>query len=150
MHVRSEPWWQPPDDDLDDAAAFVQRRLGGTSLTTGPSAGEASPGATPGGVDEDGLDEMDRALRDLLDGNSDGDGDDSADAGTKAFEREQELSIANNRRDLLVQMERAMERLDKGTYGHCESCVQPIMKARLQAFPSATLCVKCKQREERR
>jgi RNA polymerase-binding protein DksA len=80
----------------------------------------------------------------------DGAGDDQADAGSKTFEREQELSIANNRRDLLVQMERAMERLDKGTYGHCESCAQPIMKARLQAFPSATLCVRCKQREERR
>jgi RNA polymerase-binding protein DksA len=80
----------------------------------------------------------------------DGAGDDQADAGSKTFEREQELSIANNRRDLLVQMERAMERLDKGTYGHCESCSQPIMKARLQAFPSATLCVRCKQREERR
>lgn len=80
----------------------------------------------------------------------DGAGDDQADAGSKTFEREQELSIANNRRDLLVQMERAMERLDKGTYGHCESCHEPIMKARLQAFPSATLCVRCKQREERR
>lgn len=80
----------------------------------------------------------------------DGAGDDQADAGSKTFEREQELSIANNRRDLLVQMERAMERLEKGTYGHCESCTQPIPKARLQAFPSATLCVKCKQREERR
>jgi RNA polymerase-binding protein DksA len=80
----------------------------------------------------------------------DGAGDDQADAGSKTFEREQELSIANNRRDLLVQMERAMERLDKGTYGYCESCHEPIMKARLQAFPSVTQCVKCKQREERR
>src|SRR4030095_14995139 len=44
----------------------------------------------------------------------DGAGDDQADAGSKTFEREQELSIANNRRDLLMQMERAMERLGKG------------------------------------
>lgn len=86
----------------------------------------------------------------LQQSDGDGAGDDQADAGSKTFEREQELSIANNRQNLLVQMERAMERLDKGTYGHCESCSQPIMKARLQAFPSATLCVKCKQREERR
>jgi RNA polymerase-binding protein DksA len=89
-------------------------------------------------------------LHSLQTTSGDGAGDDQADAGSKTFEREQELSIANNRRDLLVQMERAMERIDKGTYGHCESCAQPIMKARLQAFPSATLCVKCKQREERR
>lgn len=97
--------------------------------------------------------DYDRALAEitrLQQSGGDGAGDDQADAGSKTFEREQELSIANNRRDLLVQMERAMERLERGTYGHCESCVQPIMKARLQAFPSATLCVKCKQREERR
>ncbi len=97
--------------------------------------------------------DYDRAIAEitrLQQSSGEGAGDDQADAGSKTFEREQELSIANNRRDLLVQMERAMERLDKGTYGHCESCSQPIMKARLQAFPSATLCVKCKQREERR
>jgi RNA polymerase-binding protein DksA len=97
--------------------------------------------------------DYDRAMAELnhlQQAGGDGAGDDQADAGSKTFEREQELSIANNRRDLLVQMERAMERLDKGTYGHCESCAQPIMKARLQAFPSATLCVRCKQREERR
>jgi RNA polymerase-binding protein DksA len=97
--------------------------------------------------------DYDRAMTELnhlQQAGGDGAGDDQADAGSKTFEREQELSIANNRRDLLVQMERAVERLDKGTYGHCESCAQPIMKARLQAFPSATLCVRCKQREERR
>jgi RNA polymerase-binding protein DksA len=97
--------------------------------------------------------DYDRALADitrLQQSAGDGAGDDQADAGSKTFEREQELSIANNRRDLLLQMERAMERLDAGTYGRCESCSQPIPKARLQAFPSATLCVRCKQREERR
>jgi RNA polymerase-binding protein DksA len=97
--------------------------------------------------------DYDRAMAELnhlQQAGGDGAGDDQADAGSKTFEREQELSIANNRRDLLMQMERAMERLDKGTYGHCESCAQPIMKARLQAYPSAPLCVRCKQREERR
>jgi RNA polymerase-binding protein DksA len=97
--------------------------------------------------------DYDRALAEitrLQQSGGDGAGDDQADAGSKTFEREQELSIANNRRDLLLQMERAMERLDAGTYGRCESCSQPIPKARLQAFPSATLCVRCKQREERR
>jgi DnaK suppressor protein len=77
-------------------------------------------------------------------------GDDSADAGTKAFEREQELALTQNARDLLDQGERALARIDAGTYGVCESCGQPIGKARLLAFPRATLCVKCKQREERR
>ena len=77
-------------------------------------------------------------------------GDDQADAGTKAFEREQDLALAQNARDLLDQGERALARIDAGTYGVCESCGKPIGKARLLAFPRATLCVECKQREERR
>jgi DnaK suppressor protein len=77
-------------------------------------------------------------------------GDDPADAGAKAFEREQELALTQNAQDLLLQTERAFERIDAGTYGVCESCGKPIGKARLMAFPRATLCVECKQREERR
>jgi DnaK suppressor protein len=77
-------------------------------------------------------------------------GDDTADAGTKAFEREHELALTQNSRRLLDQGERALARIDAGTYGVCESCGQPIGKARLLAFPRATLCVACKQREERR
>jgi DnaK suppressor protein len=77
-------------------------------------------------------------------------GDDQADAGTKAFEREHELALTQNAQDLLDQGERALARIDAGTYGVCESCGQPIGKARLLAFPRATLCVPCKQREERR
>ena len=79
-----------------------------------------------------------------------GAGDDQADAGTKTFEREHEMSLAANSRDLLSQVERALQRLDDHTYGICESCGNPIGKGRLQAFPRATLCVSCKQREERR
>lgn len=81
---------------------------------------------------------------------SDGAGDDQADAGAKTYEREHEMALAGNSRDLLVQNERAIQRMDSGTYGICESCGKPIGKARLQAFPRATLCVTCKQREERR
>ena len=52
--------------------------------------------------------------------------------------------------DLLDQGERALCRIDAGTYGVCESCGKPIGKARLLAFPRAALCVECKQRQERR
>jgi RNA polymerase-binding protein DksA len=83
------------------------------------------------------------------DASSEGSGDE-ADAGTKTFEREHEMSLAQNSRDLLLQVERALARLDAGTYGRCENCGNPIPKARLQAFPRATLCVACKTREERR
>ncbi|WP_246178869.1 TraR/DksA family transcriptional regulator [Actinomadura decatromicini] len=81
---------------------------------------------------------------------SDGAGDDQADAGAKTYEREHELALSYNSQDLLAQIERAVQRMDAGTYGTCESCAKPIGKARLQVFPRATLCVTCKQREERR
>ena len=77
-------------------------------------------------------------------------GDDPADAGAKTFQREHELALTQNARELLALSERALARMDDGTFGVCESCGQPIGKARLQAFPRATLCVTCKQREERR
>ena len=77
-------------------------------------------------------------------------GDDEADAGAKTFEREHEFAMTSNARHLLEQTDRAVARIDAGTYGACESCGQPIGKARLMAFPRAVLCVTCKQREERR
>ncbi|MDQ3430933.1 MAG: TraR/DksA family transcriptional regulator, partial [Actinomycetota bacterium] len=89
-------------------------------------------------------------IAELIRDSADTAGDDQADAGSKAFEREHEMSLANNTRDLLAQGERAMQRIDDGTYGSCESCGNPIGKERLRFFPRATLCVACKQREERR
>jgi DnaK suppressor protein len=97
--------------------------------------------------------EIERAESDIADrlGDSVSDaGDDQADMGAKAFEREQELALAYNARELLTQTERALVRIESESYGSCESCGEPIGKARLQAFPRATLCVSCKQREERR
>ena len=80
----------------------------------------------------------------------DGAGDDPADAGTATFEREQEISLANNAREVFDQSARALARLLDGTYGICESCGSPIGKNRLQAFPRATLCLPCKSKQERR
>ena len=88
-------------------------------------------------------------LADLIRDSGDGAGDDQADAGSKTFEREHEMSLANNARDMLLQVEHALARLANGTYGACESCGTPIGKGRLQAFPRATLCLACKQAEER-
>ena len=90
------------------------------------------------------------ALDDLQHNRLDTAGDDPADAGNKTFEREQEMSIANNRLHLITQLQRARARVDEGSYGLCENCGKTIPKARLQAYPSATLCVDCKTREERR
>ena len=77
-------------------------------------------------------------------------GDDQADAGAKTFQREHELALTQNARELLELSERALARMEDGTFGVCASCGQAIGKARLQAFPRATLCVTCKQREDRR
>ena len=86
----------------------------------------------------------------LLRDGGDGAGNDQADVGSTTLERDHEMSLANNARDMLDQIERALSRIDDGTYGVCESCGQAIGKGRLQAFPRATLCVSCKEREERR
>jgi DnaK suppressor protein len=91
--------------------------------------------------------EIAEAQRDRL---TDSAGDDQADTGTKTFEREQEISLANNVRERVAQVERALDRLDDGQYGWCERCGNAIPVERLAAFPSATLCVSCKQLEERR
>ncbi|MDP3967288.1 MAG: TraR/DksA C4-type zinc finger protein [Nocardioides sp.] len=80
----------------------------------------------------------------------DGAGHDQADVGSSTFERDHEITIANNARDMLMQTERALARIADGTYGVCERCEEPIGKMRLMAFPRATLCLSCKQREERR
>lgn len=75
--------------------------------------------------------------------------DDFADAGSATFERERDLSIQNNVRDLIDQMRRAIQRIDDGNYGTCERCGNPIEAARLKALPHALLCMDCKRREER-
>ncbi|MFC6020368.1 TraR/DksA family transcriptional regulator [Plantactinospora solaniradicis] len=93
------------------------------------------------------LSEITELQRDRL---TDSAGDDQADTGTKTFEREQEISLANSILERITQVERALERLDEGSYGWCERCGNPIPVERLAAFPSATLCVSCKQLEERR
>jgi len=89
-------------------------------------------------------------LHDLMRDAGDGAGNDQADVGSTTFERDHEMSLANNARDMLAQTERAIARIEDGSYGVCESCGQPIGKMRVMAFPRATLCLSCKQREERR
>ncbi|MDX6308231.1 MAG: hypothetical protein QOI06_1277 [Nocardioidaceae bacterium] len=86
----------------------------------------------------------------LLREGGEGAGHDQADVGSNTFERDHEMSMARNARDNLVLVKEAIARIDDGTYGVCESCGRPIGKMRLQAFPRATLCMECKQRQERR
>lgn len=76
--------------------------------------------------------------------------DESADAGTATFEREKELSIEQNVRDLIQKIDRALKRIEAGTYGICERCGKPIEKARLKALPYVDLCIKDARAQSRR
>ena len=89
-------------------------------------------------------------LADLFLDGADGAGRDPADVGSSNFERDQEMSLVQNARDMLEQAQLAFRLFESGEYGWCEACGKPIGKDRLQVFPRATMCLSCKLREERR
>lgn len=91
-----------------------------------------------------------KGLASLFDEGTEGAGRDPADVGSTNFERDQEMSLVQNARDMLEQAQLALRLFDSGQYGWCEACGEPIGKDRLTAFPRATMCLACKQREERR
>jgi DnaK suppressor protein len=76
--------------------------------------------------------------------------DESADAGTATFEREKDLSIEQNVRDLLAKIDRALQRIEEGRFGICDRCGKPIEKARVKALPYVDLCIKDAQAQSRR
>jgi len=74
--------------------------------------------------------------------------DHMADQGSATFARELDMTIVEQARESLEQIERAMRRMDEGTYGTCARCGEPIPAERLEAMPEAELCVSCKEHEE--
>ncbi len=73
----------------------------------------------------------------------DGVGNHLADDATEVFTRERNLALRDNARELLAQVDAALQRLDDGTYGVCARCGREISTERLEALPSATLCITC-------
>ena len=67
----------------------------------------------------------------------------SADGGSMAFELEKELTLDENTRHLLNQVEHALVLIKKKKYGNCENCSEPIPVARLEAIPYSTICKAC-------
>tara|TARA_B100001057_G_scaffold376264_1_gene381271 strand:- start:37574 stop:37951 length:378 start_codon:yes stop_codon:yes gene_type:complete len=67
----------------------------------------------------------------------------SADGGSMAFELEKELTLDENTRHLLNQVEHALVLIKKKKYGNCENCGEPIPVARLEAIPYSTICKSC-------
>jgi len=76
--------------------------------------------------------------------------DHMADQGSATFERELDMTFEENERDLLDQVRAALSRLEAGTYGTCSRCGAEIPPARLEAVPTASLCIQCKEAEETR
>ncbi|MCB2189031.1 MAG: RNA polymerase-binding protein DksA [Deltaproteobacteria bacterium] len=58
------------------------------------------------------------------------------------------LRIRDRERKLIAKIEEALERIDDGSYGICESCGEDISDERLKARPVTTLCIDCKKRQE--
>ncbi len=65
---------------------------------------------------------------------------------TESMELEKRLALENRLNSLLVEVERAIQKLDAGTYGMCDICNAPIDPARLEALPQAILCLSCRQK----
>ena len=65
-----------------------------------------------------------------------------ADSAQVTAEQTENASLAASLRDQLDDVERALGRLDDGTYGLCEECGEPVAPARLEAMPSARYCIK--------
>jgi DnaK suppressor protein len=73
-----------------------------------------------------------------------------ADHATEAYEQTKGLAIRQNTEKLLRQVEAALERFEKGTYGLCTRCGRPIDPARLEALPYAQWCMECQSQLERK
>jgi len=103
------------------------------------------------------LEELKDALRrQLLDMGADPDADSLegldfdfgfADSAQSTAERNKVLAVVERLRENLHDVDLALTKMEKGTYGICERCGNPINPERLEAIPYARLCVSCKQKE---
>jgi len=73
---------------------------------------------------------------------------DPADRATLESDRNFTLRIRDRERKLIAKIKEALERIENGTYGICETCGEEISEARLKARPVTTLCIDCKTRQE--
>ncbi len=71
-----------------------------------------------------------------------------ADVGTDTSQRDLQLGLVSKEQEILYRINEALQRIEEGTYGKCESCGEPIKESRLKAVPFAKLCVPCQEKEE--
>jgi RNA polymerase-binding protein DksA len=72
-----------------------------------------------------------------------------ADTATVTLDREIDYTLEENSEHVLKAIDRALAKIETGTFGICETCGRPIAEERLAAIPYATQCIDCKRREER-
>lgn len=75
--------------------------------------------------------------------------DDSLDRANNSFNRELMFLLSDNEREVLILIDEAFQRLEKGSYGCCSYCRGTISLPRLRALPWARYCIDCQESEER-
>ena len=88
--------------------------------------------------------DMDNALPE----DGEGGDEDTADLASAMMDKEMDLSVEDELEDLLVQVDRAFQKIEEGTYGICDVCGKPIPNSRLELIPFATLTVECQSMAE--
>ncbi|MBI4051981.1 MAG: TraR/DksA family transcriptional regulator [Elusimicrobia bacterium] len=73
---------------------------------------------------------------------------DEADQASQSLEKEMMFELSDNERTMLDNIEAALRKMEKGTYGICESCQKPIAKKRVQVIPYARYCIHCQNTTE--
>lgn len=74
---------------------------------------------------------------------------DSIDQATQSLDKEILFELSDNERKILRDVDAALRKMDKGTYGYCEHCKKAIEKKRIKALPSARYCMTCQSGSER-
>ena len=100
-------------------------------------------------VDLEILEKENKAAIESVDISGDDGTDEIGDSAAATFERERDFSLEQNMKDILNQIDNALDNIEKKNYGVCTSCNEPIKEARLRALPYADLCVSCKTKEEK-
>jgi DnaK suppressor protein len=95
---------------------------------------------------EELLNEVNKTVTDMSDDNENM--PDPSDRATLESDRNFTLRIRDRERKLIGKIKDALERIEQGTYGICESCDEDISEQRLKARPVTTLCIECKQKQE--
>jgi DnaK suppressor protein len=101
------------------------------------------------GMLHDLLEEAGKVCSDMRQDNE-GDFPDPTDRAALESDRNFLLRIKDRERKLITKVKEALDRIDSGTFGICESCGKPISKKRLMARPVTTLCIECKTEGEQK